>query len=175
MIIRKATAADVDAVANIYAEIIDGQPSGKFVPGWEKGVYPVKSTAQNALEKDWLFVAEEDGVIVASAIINQYQGPIYEEANWEFEATEDEVMVLHTLVVNPSYIKGGIGTKMVAFYEDYAKQHNCFELRMDTNANNAIARKLYKRLGYKEVSIVPCVFNGIEGVNLVCLEKNLGK
>ena len=175
MIIRKATAADIDAVAKIYEEIIDGQASGRFTPFWEKGVYPLKSTAQNAFEKDWLFVAEEDGVIVASAIINQYQGPIYEEADWEFEASEDEVMVLHTLVVNPSCIKGGIGTKMVAFYEDYAKQNNCFELRMDTNEKNWVARRLYKRLGYKEVSIVPCTFNGIAGVNLVCLEKNIAE
>ena len=173
MIVRKATQADIDAVAKIYEEIIDGQQSGKFTSGWEKGVYPVKSTAQNAFEKEWLFVAEDNGIIVASAIINQYQGPIYEKATWEFAAEEHEVMVLHTLVVNPSCIKGGIGTKMVAFYEEYAKQHNCFELRMDTNANNHIARRLYKRLGYKEVSVVPCVFNGIEGVNLVCLEKHL--
>ena len=33
--------------------------------------------------------------------------------------------------------------------------------------------ELYKKLGYKEVSIVPCVFNGIPDVNLVCLEKHL--
>ena len=45
---------------------------------------------------------------------------------------------------------------------------------MDTNEINTVARKLYKRLGYKEVSIVPCVFNGIPGVNLVCLEKRIG-
>ena len=34
-------------------------------------------------------------------------------------------------------------------------------------------REMYRKLGYAEVSIVPCVFNGIEGVDLVCLEKVL--
>ncbi|MBR2028260.1 MAG: GNAT family N-acetyltransferase [Oscillospiraceae bacterium] len=173
MIIRRANANDIDAVAKIYDEIHTEIEKGNLYTGWIKGIYPLKSTAQNAFEKDWLFVAEEQGEIVSAAIINQYQGPIYEKATWEFEADEHQVMVLHTLVVNPSCIKKGIGTKMVAFYEQYAKDNNCPELRMDTNEKNTVARKLYKKLGYKEVSIVPCVFNGIPDVNLVCLEKRL--
>ena len=32
---------------------------------------------------------------------------------------------------------------------------------------------MYKRLGYREADIAPCVFNGIDGVNLVLLEKKL--
>lgn len=30
-----------------------------------------------------------------------------------------------------------------------------------------------KMLGYEEVGIVPCVFNGIPNVQLVCLEKDI--
>ena len=44
---------------------------------------------------------------------------------------------------------------------------------MDTNARKAGARSLYKRLGYREIGILPCEFNGIPGVNLVMLEKTL--
>ena len=44
---------------------------------------------------------------------------------------------------------------------------------MDTNERNASARALYRNLGYREVSIVPCACNGIPGVQLVCLEKTL--
>ncbi len=61
----------------------------------------------------------------------------------------------------------------MAFYEDYARDHGCRDLRMDTNERNAAARRLYHNLGYQEVSILPCEFNGIPGVNLVCLEKLL--
>ena len=35
------------------------------------------------------------------------------------------------------------------------------------------ARAMYQKLGYEERGIVPCVFNGIPGVQLVCLEKYL--
>ena len=67
----------------------------------------------------------------------------------------------------------GYGSRFVAFYEDYARAHRCPYLRMDTNERNTSARALYRRLGYQEVSVVPCQFNGIPGVNLVCLEKTL--
>ena len=59
------------------------------------------------------------------------------------------------------------------FYEDYARGHGCPELRMDTNARNLAARRLYAGLGYREIAIVPTVFNGIPGVDLVLLEKHL--
>ena len=59
------------------------------------------------------------------------------------------------------------------FYEDYARENGCLYLRMDTNARNQTARKMYAGLGYWEAGIMPCVFNGIPGVQLVCLEKKL--
>lgn len=59
------------------------------------------------------------------------------------------------------------------FYEDYALQHGRHELRIDTNERNAAARAMYKKLGYKEIGIVPTVFNGIPDVMLVMLEKRV--
>jgi len=61
----------------------------------------------------------------------------------------------------------------VTFYADYARQKGCTCFRMDTNDINLPAWTLYKTLGYREAGIVPCVFNGIPDVQLVCLEKKL--
>ena len=54
-----------------------------------------------------------------------------------------------------------------------ARENGCTVLRMDTNAKNAAARRLYLKLGYAEPDIVPCIFNGIPNVQLVLLEKKL--
>ena len=108
--------------------------------------------------------------------INQVQVPEYADADWRYKDIPDEqVMVLHTLVVDPDTSGKGYGTAFVDYYEKYALEHNCPYLRMDTNERNAAARRLYKKLGYWEADIVSCVFNGIEGVQLVCLEKKLSK
>ena len=44
---------------------------------------------------------------------------------------------------------------------------------MDTNERNTRARSIYARRGYREAGIIPCTFNGLEGVRLVCLEKKI--
>ena len=61
----------------------------------------------------------------------------------------------------------------IRFYEDYALQHGCTELRIDTNERNMAARAMYSKYGYQEIDIVPTTFNGIAGVNLVLLEKQI--
>ena len=79
--------------------------------------------------------------------------------------------MLHTLVIDPCAKGKGCGRAFVRFYEDYALRTGSPFLRMDTNAKNTGARRFYEKLGYTEVGIVPCVFNGIAGVDLVLLEK----
>ncbi|MBQ9105718.1 MAG: GNAT family N-acetyltransferase [Mailhella sp.] len=171
--IRKATQADLDAISAIYDAIHDREEAGLAVIGWNRSVYPTRATAETSIRAEDMFVLEEGGRIVAAAKINQKQEDSYRQAAWSHEVSDEEVLVLHTLVVDPEYAGHGIGTRFVAFYEDCASRMGCPYLRMDTNARNAVARALYRKLGYTEVSMVPCVFNGIEGVNLVCLEKTL--
>ena len=171
LMIRKATESDIPAVAEIYAHILANEDPAKPATGWLKGIYPVEATARAALGRDDLFVCIEDDKVVASAIINRTQVDVYADCKWSLECEDDEVMVLHTLTVEPACAGRGIGRKFVAFYEDYARGHNCKALRIDTNAVNITARGLYSKLGYTEVGIVPCVFNGIPNVMLVCMEK----
>lgn len=171
--IRKAEEKDIDAVAAIYAHIHEQERAGKVTIGWLPDIYPVRGTAEAALARGDLFVYEEEGRVFAAAVINQSQVDAYADGKWTYPARDDEVMVLHTLVVEPTAGGRGIGRAFVAFYERYAREHGCTVLRMDTNAKNAAARRLYQKLGYAEPDIVPCTFNGIPNVRLVLLEKKL--
>ena len=171
--IRKATKGDIPAVAAIYEKLHTEEENGRATIGWIRGVYPTEDTARQAVDREDLFVQEDGGHIVGAAIINQTQVDAYEGGQWQHEAEAAEVMVLHTLVIDPDTAGRGFGKQFVAFYEDYARKNGCKALRMDTNSRNARARAMYGRLGYREAGIVPCVFNGIEGVELVLLEKSL--
>lgn len=174
-IIRRAVLEDIPGVTAIYDHILTEEENGRAVVGWIRGVYPTEKTALDALKAGTLFVLEQDGAIAAAAKIDRNQVPEYADAPWRYpNALAEQVMVLHTLVVDPAQAGRGCGTEFVRFYERYALDHGCPYLRMDTNARNTAARRLYNRLGYWEAGIVPCVFNGIPGVQLVCLEKFLG-
>ena len=171
--IRRGKESDLEPIAKIYERIQDNEEKIKELTGWKKGIYPTIDDARDMLEKNELFVMEADGKVVASARINKAQVDVYSKAKWEYDAPDDEVMVLHTLAVDPLEKGNGYGTAFVGFYERYALENGCHYLRIDTNAINAPARGLYKKLGYKEVGIVHCDFNGIRGIDLVCLEKKL--
>ena len=173
MLFKKANLEDFHRIKQFYWDLIDEMSDQNDKIGWIRNVYPVRRTAEDALSRNDLFVMKEKNEVVAAAIINQIQVEEYKYARWRVEAEDSEVMVLHCLAVEPSKKNKGYGKKFVAFYEDYARRCGCSSLRMDTNARNTRARKLYQKLGYEETGIVKCTFNGIPDIQLVCLEKDL--
>lgn len=173
MIFRKATEKDILEIENIYLDIHTEEEKGNASIGWIRNVYPTRKSAEDALKREDLFVQLDDEKVVGAAIINQQQVDVYSLGDWQYKVPDDKIMVLHTLVISPKVSRKGYGKAFVQFFEDYAKECGCSFLRMDTNEKNKVARKMYKKLGYDEIGIVPCVFNGIEGVQLVLLEKKV--
>lgn len=167
----KATEKDIDAVNRIYDAIHTAEENDTAAIGWIRGVYPVRQTAADAVERGDLYVAKNGDAVVGAAIINHIQPPSYRGAPWAYPAPDSAVLVLHTLVIDPAAAGKGLGRAFVDFYEETAKRLSCRALRMDTNARNLRARALYKKLGYAEIAVVPCAFNGIPDVQLVLLEK----
>ena len=174
--IRKATKEDIQAIAGIYDEIHDREAAGETTTGWLRDVYPTQATAEASVDRDDMFVQEdEQGNVVGTAIINRNQVDCYADGDWEYPAADDEVMVIHTLIISNQEGRRGSGYEFLQFYENYARENNCPYLRLDTNARNAAARAFYEKHGYKEIGIVPTVFNGIPGVDLVLIEKRLSE
>lgn len=170
---RKANEKDLAAIAAIYEEIHTAQEQGETYTGWVRDVYPTAGTAAAALERDTLYVLEEDSAVLGAAILDHRQGEVYRSGSWTCDAPSERVLVLHTLVISPKASGRGLGPRFVSFYEDLARRQGCLCLRLDTNVKNRRARQMYRKLGYREAGTAPTVFNGIDGVELVLLEKPL--
>lgn len=173
MIIRKATGEDIAQVEALYNAVHTAEEAGRQAIGWIRGIYPVRATAELALSREDLFVLEENGEILGCGIINGIQDPSYRGAGWTYDSPDEQVCVLHTLVISPQCGGKGYGSRFLAFYEAYASEHGCPALRLDTNEKNAVARAMYKNRGYREVGTVTTDFNGLPGIRLVLLEKYL--
>ena len=173
MNIRRAEKTDIPAVAEIYDHIHGEEEAGRMTIGWKRGISPGRATAETAVSKGDLFVLEDGGRVLAAGRINQEQVAEYAEIDWLYSAPDDGVWVLHTLVVEPAANGRGCARAFLDFYENYARERGCSVLRIDTNERNAAARAMYAKHGWREAGIVPCTFNGLPGVRMVCLEKKI--
>lgn len=173
LIFRPATEHDICAIAAIYDTIIDRETTVGRRTGWQKGIYPTAATVRTALAAGDMFAAEQAGRICAAARLNREQVPVYDDCRWQFAAPPEQVFVIHTLVVDPACSGQGIASRFLAFYEQMARDKGCTVLRLDTNEINLPARSLYAKHDYREAGCLPCEFNGIPGVQLVCIEKKL--
>lgn len=131
MIIRKAVSKDIDEVVSIYDKIHTAEEKCEVIIGWKRDIYPTRKTAEDAILRQDLFVMEEEGVIFGSGIINKEQVDVYAKAKWEYDAEPEEIIVLHTLVIDPDKKRKGLGKSFVKFYEDYAKDSGYKYLRLD--------------------------------------------
>lgn len=170
---RKAEEKDLDAICGIYDAIHTEEEAGRTTTGWRREIYPTEATARRGIGEGDMFVLEEKGKIAACGRINREQVPCYANGSWRYAAEDRQVMVLHTLVVDPAMSRMGFGSMFLQAYEAYAQQHGCPYLRLDTNEKNVRARGFYAKHGYWEAGLEPCEFNGIPGVKLVLLEKKI--
>ena len=177
---RKATFDDIEDIVRIYDRSHDAEEAGLTTSGWKRGIYPTRSVAEASLARGDMYVAElTDGEhpepwVAAAGVINQVQVDVYKECGWKWKGPDDDVYVLHTLAADPEISGHGVGKAFVRYYEDFARREGCSLLRIDTNAINSRARRIYAEMGYTESGIVPTNFNGLKKIDLVMMEKFIG-
>jgi len=147
--IRQATLQDVDQIEEGYLELLSYEKTHTAYTVWKEGVYPTRQTAKDAVSKGTMYVKEEDEKIYASIIVDQMQPFEYESIKWKYQATKEEVLVIHLLCVRPSAAGKGIGKEMIRFVIDKSKSMNCKTVRLDTGSQNIPAKTLYTKMGFE--------------------------
>ena len=93
--------------------------------------------------------------------------------DWEYPAKDEDVMVLHTLRSLLPEQGGGSAPDLSSFMS--STLWNTAAIICGSIPTGKIRRPgdCIKKLGYQERGIIPCTFNGIRDVFLVCLEKRI--
>lgn len=152
--IEKGVPTDVDELDNLYNDLNDFLASDINHPGWIKGIYPVRENAESGIDEQNLYVVRHEGQIIGSIILNHHPEKAYETASWGIDSEYSQIFVIHTLVVHPSFLKAGIGKKMIAFACELGKELQIKAIRLDVYENNIPAIGLYEKFGFKYIDTV---------------------
>ena len=153
--IRQATFNDLELIEDTYNEHFSHEIEHGAFTVFKKGVYPTKKDAEKAINSGTLYVYEVDGNIAGSIIVDKVQPIEYEDIKWEQTCINDEVMIIHLLMVRPSMTGKGIASSLVRYATEVALNNSCRVLRLDTGSQNIPAVSLYKKLGFKIVATAP--------------------
>lgn len=151
---RPGIPADLDSLARLYDDLNDHLAASTNYPGWIKGVYPIREDAADGIDAGCLFVAMAEGKITGSIILRRSQEAAYAAGGWQAPLDDSDVLVIHTFVVAPEYLRHGVGRKMLAFAAQYAMEVNCKALRLDVYEKNLPAIALYEKCGYQYAGTV---------------------
>lgn len=147
--IRAAAITDLDGIEETYREHFANEKKNGPYTVFKEGIYPTRRDAEKAVLDDALFIYEENGMIMGSMILNRFQPEEYKKIDWPSHAGDEKVYVIHLLIVRPSASGKGIGSALINFASQAAKQQSCIAIRLDTGSQNTPAVSLYKKMGFQ--------------------------
>lgn len=147
--ITEGQSSDLDELERLYDELNDYLQIGINYPGYLKGIYPTRATAEWGLTAGGLFVLRVGGDIAGSVILNNHNiNKAYRQVNWGVDASDEDIIIIYTLVVHPRYMKRGVATALMEHAEHYAKRLSAKSIRLDVAIQNTPAIALYEKRGY---------------------------
>jgi len=113
---------------------------------WDE-YYPLEEHFEQDIEKETLFVLEEDSKIYAFIVIDQQQSEWYDELEWP--VNRNGAYVIHRLAGSSEY--KGAATQLFDFAVNMALEHQIHVLITDTFALNKRAQGLFEKFGFTKV------------------------
>ena len=74
----------------------------------------------------------------------------------------DEHAHLNLLAVKRSYQRRGLARRLVAWLEESCRVAGVSAIHLEVRVNNAVARRLYRVLGFQELALLPRYYSGVE-------------
>lgn len=165
--IRKATLNDVEKICQIIGEVIVEMKEYNN-DQWDES-YPNRKSFEKDIEAQELYVLCDDknSEIQGVICINSIEAKEYRDIEWE---NKGEALVIHRMAVNPNFRRMGIGTQLIEFAENKAKERAILSIKTDTYSLNIKMRNLFEKNSFLNRGSIK--FLGKEK-DFYCYEKKL--
>ena len=142
-------AEDTDRIREYYRFVTDNTEHMPEYGRWIYGLHPSDEMIAEYVKENAVYFWEEEGDIIAAAVVTPYQPSDYHGIAWQVELEDDEVSVVHLLAVNPHFQNRGIAKKVMREIIAKAKETGKKAVRLDAIEGNLPAHKLYESLGFQ--------------------------
>jgi GNAT superfamily N-acetyltransferase len=148
MLIRKCRNKDILVVGAFYDQVVLWLDRHTNYPKWIYKVYPSEISVREMTERGEQYLCEEDGRIIGAFVLNTDPQGSYQKGNWKTNIPDGAYMVLHSLAIDPGMHGKGLGSAVIRFCENTAKNEDFAALRVDIVPGNLPVRNLYEKNGY---------------------------
>ena len=111
--------------------------------------YPSKEAFIKDIEREELFVIEENKTVLGTIVISPLMDEEYKPIKWL--TPNGNSTYIHRLSVHPSLQGKGLAQKMMDFAEAYSKKSGFVSVRLDTFSQNKRNQRFYEQRGYQKL------------------------
>jgi len=137
----------MDAVAQLFREAIAAMQR-QGIDQWDDR-YPTRKHLESDREEGTLWLAEDQGRLMASVTLNECPAVEYDGILWRKTGRS---LYVHRLCVDPDRQGQGLAKTIMLWVERFAQEQGYHVIRLDTFAGNPRALRLYEGLGYEYVA-----------------------
>lgn len=135
---RRASRDDLPVIVGLYAD----DDKGGHGDAWTEANRPSYEAAFDEIAanpRDALMVIETDGAVVGTFLLTLLPG---------LTGRATRRLQLRSVEVRADLRSQGIGAQMLAFVEDYAREHEAALIELTSNNTRPDAHRFYERNGY---------------------------
>lgn len=142
VLIRLATPADAPALAALCFALWPESPVEEH--GGELDTF-FAGRAPTTMPLAWLVAEARDSKLVGFVEVGL-------RSHADCCDTRQPVGFIEGWYVDPAFRRQGIGRRLIAAAEDWARSHGAKEMASDTQIDNAVSQRCHEALGYEAVS-----------------------
>ena len=146
--LKKAADSDLAPIRMLYWKLLDSSEQYAHILQWKKDIYPADEDWKFYIDNNEMYVLCDHNDLIGAFVLTRSQSQDYRKIDWEIDAKDDEVSVVHLLVVDPDYQGRGIATAILDEIIRIAKTMGKKAVRLDAIITNKPAQKIYEKYGF---------------------------
>ena len=145
--IRRAKISEIPVILTITQACAKKmQENGIFQ--WNEH-YPSKEAFLKDIEREELFVIEENKTVLSTIVISTLMDEEYKPIKWL--TPNGNSTYIHRLSVRPDFQGKGFAQKMMDFAENFSRENGIVSVRLDTFSQNKRNQHFYEQRGYQKL------------------------